>query len=108
MGDADHDPGLNRAISPLYHVDAIRAPLLIGQGQNDTRVTIANTDAMVAALRKAKREVIYIVYSDEGHGFARPENQIDFYGHVEEFLAEHLGGRAEPWKKIDGAKAELR
>ena len=107
-GDADHDENWNRKISPLYHVDAIRAPLLIGQGKNDPRVTIANTDAMVAALRKAKREVIYVVYRDEGHGFARPENQLDFYGRVEEFLAKHLGGRAEPWKKITGATAELK
>jgi len=107
-GDADHDPEWNRKISPLYHVDAIRAPLLIGQGKNDPRVTLADADAMVAALRKAKREVTYVVYSDEGHGFARPENQFDFYGRVEEFLAKHLGGRAEPWKKIPGATAELR
>jgi dipeptidyl aminopeptidase/acylaminoacyl peptidase len=108
VGDADHDPELNRAISPLYHVSDIRAPLLIGQGQNDPRVTIVNTDAMVAALRKAKREVIYVVYPDEGHGLARPENNLDFYGRVEEFLAKHLGGRTEPWKKIAGATAELR
>lgn len=107
-GDADHDEEWNRKISPLYHVDAIRAPLLIGQGKNDPRVTIANTDAMVAALRKAKREVIYIVYPDEGHGFARPENNLDFYGRVEEFLAKHLGGRAEPWKKITGSTADVR
>jgi len=107
-GDADHDQNWNRKISPLYHVDAIRAPLLIGQGKNDPRVTLANADAMVAALRKANREVTYVVYPDEGHGFARPENQFDFYGRVEEFLAKHLGGRAEPWKKITGATAELR
>ncbi|PYL20083.1 MAG: S9 family peptidase, partial [Verrucomicrobia bacterium] len=86
----------------------IRAPLLIGQGKNDPRVTMANADAMVGALRKAKREVTYVVYPDEGHGFARPENQLDFYGRVEEFLAKHLGGRAEPWKKITGSTAELR
>jgi dipeptidyl aminopeptidase/acylaminoacyl peptidase len=108
VGDADHDPELNRAISPLYHVDAIRAPLLIGQGQNDPRVTIANTNMMVEALRKAKREVLYVVYPDEGHGLARPQNNLDFYGRIEEFLAKHLGGRAEPWKKIDGASAEVR
>jgi dipeptidyl aminopeptidase/acylaminoacyl peptidase len=107
-GDADHDENWNRKISPLYHVDAIRAPLLIGQGKNDPRVTLANADAMVAALRKAEREVIYVIYPDEGHGFARPENQFDFYGRVEEFLAKHLGGRAEPWKKIPGATAELK
>jgi dipeptidyl aminopeptidase/acylaminoacyl peptidase len=107
-GDFDHDEKLNREVSPLYHVDKIRAPLLIGQGQNDPRVTIANSDAMVAALRKTKREVTYVVYPDEGHGFARPENNRDFYGRVEEFLAKHLGGRAEPWKKVAGATAELR
>ena len=81
-GDFDHNEKLNREVSPLFHVDKIRAPLLIGQGQNDPRVTIANSDAMVAALRKAKREVIYVVYPDEGHGFARPENNLDFYGRV--------------------------
>jgi dipeptidyl aminopeptidase/acylaminoacyl peptidase len=107
-GDVDHDENWNRKISPLYHVDAIRAPLLIGQGKNDPRVTLGNADAMVAALRKAKREVTYIVYPDEGHGFARPENQFDFYGRVEEFLAKHLSGRAEPWKKITGATAEVK
>ena len=107
-GDADHDEKWNRTISPLYYVDKIRAPLLVVQGENDPRVTIANTNMMVDALRKAKREVLYVVYPDEGHGLARPENQIDFYGRVEEFLAKHLGGRAEPWKKIDGATAEVR
>jgi len=107
-GDFDHEEELNRKVSPLYHVDKIRAPLLIGQGKNDPRVAIATSDAMVAALRKAKREVAYVVYSDEGHGFARPENQLDFYGRVEEFLARHLHGRAEPWKKISGSTAELR
>ena len=107
-GDFDHDEKLNREVSPLYHVDKIRAPLLIGQGQNDPRVTIDNADAMVKALRAAKREVVYVVYPDEGHGFARPENNGDFYGRVEEFLAKYLGGRAEPWKKIEGSTAELR
>ena len=108
VGDPERDADLNRAISPLYHVDAIRAPLLIGQGANDPRVTIANADAMVKALRAAKRDVTYVVYPDEGHGFARPENNIDFYARVEEFLAKHLGGRAEARAKIDGATAEVR
>jgi len=106
-GDFDHDEALNRRVSPLYHVDKIRAPLLVGQGKNDARVKIAISDAMVAALRKAKREVGYVVYPDEGHGFRRPENQMDFYGRVEEFLAKHLGGRAEAWKQIPGATAQV-
>ena len=107
-GDFDHDEKLTREVSPLYHVEKIRAPLLIGQGKNDPRVTIENVNGMVAALRKAKREVTYVVYPDEGHGFARPENNRDFYGRVEEFLAKHLGGRAEPWQKIAGSTAEVR
>ena len=107
-GDFDHNEQLNRQVSPMFHVDKIRSPLLIGQGQNDPRVTIANSDGIVAALRKAKRDVLYVVYPDEGHGFERPENKIDFYGRVEEFLAKHLGGRAEPPTKVPGATAELR
>jgi dipeptidyl aminopeptidase/acylaminoacyl peptidase len=108
IGDADHDESWNRKISPLYHVDSIRAPLLIGQGAHDPRVTIANADAMVKALRDARREVVYVVYPDEGHGFARPENNMDFYGRVEEFLARKLGGRAEPYGEVQGSTAELR
>ena len=107
-GDFDHDETLNREVSPQYHVDKIRAPLLSGQGQNDPRVTIANTDGIVKALRAAKREVSYVVYPDEGHGFERPENNMDFYGRVEEFLAKHLNGRAEPWTEVPGATAEVR
>ena len=49
----------------------------------------------------------YVVYADEGHGFARPENNLDFYGRVEEFLARHLRGRAEPWVKIEGSTAQV-
>jgi dipeptidyl aminopeptidase/acylaminoacyl peptidase len=108
LGDVEHDDAFNRERSPMYHVVDIRAPLLIGAGKNDPRVTIANADAMVKALRDAGREVTYIVYPDEGHGWARPENRLDFYGRVEEFLAGHMGGRAEPWSKHDGATAELK
>ena len=108
VGDVEHDDALNRAISPLYHAADIRAPLLIAQGANDVRVTIANADAMVKALRENQREVEYVVYPDEGHGLGRPENALDFYARVEQFLAKHLGGRAEAWKKYEGTTAELR
>jgi dipeptidyl aminopeptidase/acylaminoacyl peptidase len=108
VGDVENDDALNRERSPLYHVDEIRAPLLVGQGKNDPRVTIANADSMVKALRAKGRDVTYVVYPDEGHGFARPENAMDFMGRMEEFLARHLGGRAEPWRAQDGATAELR
>jgi dipeptidyl aminopeptidase/acylaminoacyl peptidase len=51
---------------------------------------------MVEALKKAGREVEYYEYADEGHGFARPENRLDFFAKAEKFLARHLGGRCEP------------
>ncbi len=108
MGDVEHDAALNRKLSPLYSAERIRTPLLVGQGANDPRVNIKNSDLIVAALRERKVPVTYIVYPDEGHGFARPENSLDFFGRVEEFLAKHLGGRAEPWKKMEGSSAELR
>ena len=59
-------------------------------------------------MRAAGIPVTYLVYPDEGHGFARPENNLDFWGRVEEFLAKHLGGKAEPWVSVPGATAEER
>ena len=108
IGDVEHDDELNRRLSPLYHANKIRVPMLIGQGANDTRVNIENSNRMVAAMRENNVPVTYIVYPDEGHGFGRPENNLDFFGRVEEFLATCLGGRAEPWTKIDRATAEVR
>lgn len=83
------------ARSPLFKVDRIKAPLLIGQGANDPRVKQAESDQIVAALRKRGKEVEYMVFADEGHGFERPENRLKFGAAVEAFLARHLGGRAE-------------
>jgi dipeptidyl aminopeptidase/acylaminoacyl peptidase len=93
MGDTEE---LLTAQSPLFKADAIRAPLLIGQGANDPRVKIAESDQIVAAMRRNGQPVTYVVFDDEGHGFARPENNKRFNAAVEAFLAEHLGGRAEP------------
>ena len=108
VGDAEHDEALNHRISPLYHVDRIRAPLLIGHGANDPRVKIAASDRIVAALRAKSLPVTYVVYPDEGHGFGRPENNLDFFGRADEFLGKCLGGRVEPWKQIDGTSAQVR
>lgn len=108
IGDAEHDDALNRKISPAFHADAIRAPLLIGHGQNDPRVKISESEQIVAAMRRRNVPVTFIVYPDEGHGFQRPENILDFLGRTEEFLAKYLGGRSEPWTKIEGSSAEVR
>ncbi len=108
MGPVDQDSVFNHRVSPLYHVDAIRVPLLIGQGQNDPRVNVRESDQIVAAMRAKTLPVEYVVYADEGHGFARPENRLDFYGRVEPFLARHLGGRAEPFAEVKGSSAQVR
>ncbi|MFI5165764.1 MAG: S9 family peptidase [Thermoanaerobaculales bacterium] len=108
VGDVEKDEALNRKISPLFHVDAIRAPLLIGQGANDPRVNVRESNQIAEAMRAKKLPVDYVVYTDEGHGFARPENRLDFNGRTEEFLAKYLGGRAEPWKEVKGSTADVR
>ena len=82
--------------SPLTHVDAIVRPLLIAQGANDPRVKQAESDQIVDAMQAREIPVTYVLYPDEGHGFANEPNRISFTAVTEAFLAEHLGGRAEP------------
>ncbi len=96
------------AQSPLHRADAIRAPLLIGQGANDPRVKIAESDQIVAAMRARNRPVTYVVFEDEGHGFARPENSKRFNAAVEAFLRDNLGGRAELPHPDESIEAFLR
>jgi dipeptidyl aminopeptidase/acylaminoacyl peptidase len=82
--------------SPLSRADRIRIPLLIAQGANDPRVKQAESEQIVAALREKGIPHEYLLFPDEGHGFARPANRLRFYAAAERFLAEHLGGRCEP------------
>ena len=95
VGDPDDPQQLAdlEARSPLNRVDDIVAPLLVIQGANDPRVTKAESDQIVAALRARGVEVEYLVKDDEGHGFVKPENRMEAYGVIERFLARHLGGR---------------
>ena len=98
VGDYRTEPGRDFLLSrsPLTYVDNIRRPLLIGQGANDPRVQQSESDQIVAAMQEKNIPVTYILYPDEGHGFARPENNLSFFAVAEAFLAEHLGGRYEP------------
>ncbi|HLG17026.1 MAG TPA: S9 family peptidase [Blastocatellia bacterium] len=95
VGNPEKDQALLREASPVFHVDKIKAPLLIAQGQNDPRVNKNESDQMVAALKARGIDVPYMVKSNEGHGFANEENRFDFYRAMEEFLGKHLGGRVE-------------
>ncbi len=108
--DDPADEPLLRAASPLFSADRIRIPLLLGQGKNDPRVRQAEAEQIVAAIEKSGGRVTYVLYPDEGHGFARPENQIDFDARAEAFLADCLGGRAEPMAgdRVPGSTAVVK
>jgi dipeptidyl aminopeptidase/acylaminoacyl peptidase len=99
MGDPRTPAGqaVLKAASPLFKADAIKKPLLIGQGANDPRVNQREAGQIVAAMKAKNIPVTYILFPDEGHGFARPENSIAFYAASEQFLSKCLGGRAEPY-----------
>jgi dipeptidyl aminopeptidase/acylaminoacyl peptidase len=98
VGDPRTEEGraLLRAHSPLTYVDRIARPLLIAQGANDPRVKQAESDQIVGAMQAKGIPVTYALYPDEGHGFARPQNNLSFAALTEAFLARCLGGRAEP------------
>lgn len=112
MGNVDDpkDAELIRNASPLFKADKIVRPLLIGQGANDPRVNVKESEQIVDAIEKNKGSVTYVVYSDEGHGFARPENRIDFNARSEKFLSGCLGGRFEPMEgdRISGSTAVVK
>ena len=97
VGDPDNPEDLKalEKISPLFFADKINKPLFIAQGAHDPRVKQAESDQIVAAMKKHNIPVMYSLYPDEGHGFARPENRISHYAMTEQFLARILGGRAE-------------
>jgi dipeptidyl aminopeptidase/acylaminoacyl peptidase len=94
--------------SPLTYADRIRRPLLIAQGANDPRVKQAEADQIVNAMKAQKLPVTYVVYPDEGHGFARPQNRLSFYAITEGFLSQCLGGRFEPiGRDFDGSSVSV-
>lgn len=108
----DHRTEEGRALlwerSPLSRVDAIRRPLLIGQGANDPRVKQAESDQIVAAMQERGIPVTYALYPDEGHGFARPQNRLSFFALAEAFLAQTLEGRHEPMgDDMNGSSLEI-
>lgn len=98
MGNPNTPEGLAllKERSPLYKAGNIVKPLLIGQGANDPRVNQAESDQIVSAMQQKGIPVTYVLFPDEGHGFARPDNNIAFNAVTENFLATCLGGRAEP------------
>ncbi len=104
MGDPNTPAGKEQLMrqSPLTHAAKIKTPLLVVQGANDPRVNKRESDQIVIALRERGFPVEYIVAPDEGHGFARPVNNMAMFATAEKFLAKHLGGRYQ-----EGATPEV-
>ena len=95
-------------LTPLYRLARERCPHLFVA--EETRTFEALHDAVplgfVDAMRKAGKPVTYLLFKDEGHGFARPENRMKFFAAAEAFLAKHLGGRAQPPSEAEKMEPE--
>lgn len=95
--------------SPLNRVDAITKPMFILHGANDVRCTLAQSNLIVAAMQARHIPVSYVVFPDEGHGFAKPENNIASIAMIEAFFAKYLGGAMEPYgEDLKASSHELR
>jgi dipeptidyl aminopeptidase/acylaminoacyl peptidase len=95
VGNPDTEEEFLKSRSPLFKVDQIKIPLLIAQGANDPRVKQAESEQIVEAMKSKGIDYEYMLFPDEGHGFAKPENRLKFYATAEKFLAQYLGGRYE-------------
>ena len=103
VGHPVADAGFLWSRSPISRVDQIRIPVLIAQGANDPRVRRGESEQIVAAMKQRGIAHEYLLFPDEGHGFARMQNKIAFYAAAERFLAQHLGGWYEPSPAAAGA-----
>ncbi|MGN6107568.1 MAG: S9 family peptidase [Kofleriaceae bacterium] len=110
VGDPDTAEGkaLLTASSPLTHVAKIKRPLLIAQGANDPRVKQAESEQIVAAMKRHGLPVTYALFPDEGHGFARAVNAVAFFAITEAFLSAHLGGFYLPITQDEMSAASMQ
>ncbi len=108
LGSLETDMAQLRERSPLFKASQIKKPLLIAQGANDPRVKQAESDQIVQAMRHNNLPVEYLLFADEGHGFARPENRLKFAAAAEAFLTTYLGGRHEPASSTENWEALKR
>lgn len=95
VGNPDTEEEFLKSRSPLFKVDNIKIPILIAQGANDPRVKRSESEQIVEAMKEKGLDYEYLLFPDEGHGFAKPENRLKFYRAADKFLARHLGGRYE-------------
>ncbi|HKA08617.1 MAG TPA: prolyl oligopeptidase family serine peptidase, partial [Gemmataceae bacterium] len=96
VGNPDTEEAFLRSRSPFYHTDKIKVPVLVLQGDNDVRVPKSESDQIVEALRRAGKDVEYVLFQNEGHGMFSAANDLKQYEVTDQFLARCLGGRSEP------------
>jgi dipeptidyl aminopeptidase/acylaminoacyl peptidase len=90
-GSLAHDRDFLTSISPIHHVDKIKAPLIVIHGANDPRVPLSEAEQLVNALRARQVPVEFLVYPDEGHGLVKLSNILDAYPKIADFLYKYLG-----------------
>jgi dipeptidyl aminopeptidase/acylaminoacyl peptidase len=90
IGNPETEPDFLLSRSPISKVDQIKKPLLIAQGANDPRVKQAESEQIVEAMKAKGIPHEYLLFPDEGHGFAKPANRLKFYAKAEEFLGKYL------------------
>ena len=94
-GDPKTQADLLQKLSPINKLDRIKAAMMVQHGANDTNVPVVEAEQIVSNLKQRGVPVEYVLFPDEGHGFAKPENRLKFYAVAEVFLARYLGGRVE-------------
>ncbi|ORZ36415.1 Alpha/Beta hydrolase protein [Catenaria anguillulae PL171] len=114
MGHPEHDSEMLDEASPITHAHKIVRPLMIAQGKNDPRIKEAESDQIVQAIEKNGGSVYYVMYPDEGHGFARPVNRIDHFQKAELFLSKYMGDKVRTQEglslldNVEGSTAIVR
>ncbi len=111
LGDPRTEEGraFLRSRSPIRFARQAVHPILIGQGAHDSRVPQDQSESLVKELETVGAPVTYVLYPDEGHGLARPENSMSFWAIAEVFLGGCLGGRYEELgDQLVGSSAEVR
>jgi dipeptidyl aminopeptidase/acylaminoacyl peptidase len=106
MGGNPEDPeGVKylEKCSPLNYLEGIKVPLLLVHGQNDHVVIEKESKQIYDSMKKAQKEVTYILFPDEGHRFAKFANKMFYLDQAELFLSQHLGGRYQPAPKLDSS-----
>ena len=95
-GDPDKDDAALTKLSPFFHAERLKAPLMLFQGATDPRVPVGEAIQFHDALAARGQDVPLVIFPDEGHGAQKRPNQVLLYGHALRFFAKHLGASAAP------------